>query len=426
MNNASIIVQSISSFGLRALVPQHASSARSLPPVISRVVFASWRSFPCCSLSDTRWASSQGFVRKGLSCGLRTGDNKLQELGKLPFSTSIVRQNQAPLSESVTSAPSPKFTVHGTAKKEDVPEEHLAGLKNLSGKQIYDILGPALKRNEGNELLREIQVRRTTGFLDRKVDFPGLSATHTAKALSWLRANYPVDEDAAIIRRIEAEEKAEQDRLEAPYTPQQNIGQKDVYGESALESIRKHYESEAAKSSADEIRDVNKNTSLVQKPSERAVLDHPPEFVHWVQKYKDRARLTTYPEPPVMSKTARLLPSTMFCAVVISLCIIFAQNYVPPLGKARFFPDVPPAAATVLVIIAMNVTVAVMWRTPPMWRTLNQYFLMIPAIPKAFSILGNVFSHQSPAHCFGNMFVLWFVGTRCKYYHPLIAIYLYM
>ena len=305
-----------------------------------------------------------------------------------------------------------------------MPKAHLAGLKDLSGKQIYDILGPALKRGQGNELLRELQVQRTTGCLDRKVNLPGATATLIAKALSWLRANYPVDEDAAIIRRIESEEQAEQDHLKAPYAPQQNVDQKDLYGESGLESLRKHYESEPAKSPADKVREGSKDTSLVQKPSERAVLDHPPEFVEWVQKYKDRARLSTYPEPPVMSKTARLLPSTIFCAVLLSLCIIFAQNYVPPPRKARFFPDLPPAAATVIAIIAINLAVTVMWRIPPMWRTLNLYFLMIPATPKAFTILGNIFSHQNPAHCFGNMFVLWFVGTRCKCYSPLIPIYL--
>ena len=306
-----------------------------------------------------------------------------------------------------------------------MPEAHLAGLKDLSGKQIYDILGPALKRGEGNELLRELQVQRTTGCLDRKVNVPGSSATVVAKALSWLRANYPVDEDAAIIRRIESEEQAEQAHLKTPYAPQQNVGQKDLYGESVLESVRKHYESESAKSQADEIQEGNKDTSLVQKPSERAVLDYPPEFVEWAQRYKDKARLSTCPEPPVMSKTARLLRSTIFCAVVVSFCIIFAQNYVPPPRKARFFPDLPPAAATVIALIAMNFAVTVMWRIPAMWRTLNLYFLMIPATPKAFTILGNMFSHQNPAHCFGNMFVLWFVGTRCKDYSPLIPIFLY-
>ena len=425
MNNASTIVQSISSFGLRALVQQHASSTGSIRPVISRAVCASWPSFSCCSLSNTRWGSSQGFVRKGLSCGLRTGNNRWQELGKLSLSTSTVRKEQAALSKSATSAPSRRSTILGEVKKNDVPKDHLAGLKDLSGKQIYDILGPGLKRSQGNELLRELQIQRTTGFLDQQVNIL-CSKTQKAKALSWLRANYPVDEDAAIARRIEAEEQVEQERLKTPYTPQQNVGHTDLYGESTLESIRKHYESLPAKSSADEIHNANKDTSLVQKPSERAVLDHPPEFVDWVQRYKDRARLSTCPEPPVMSKTARLLPSTIFCAVFISLCILFAQNYVPPPRKARLFPDVPPAAATVIAIVAINLAVTVMWRLPPMWRALNQYFLMIPATPKAFTMFGNMFSHQNPAHCLGNMFVLWLVGTRCKSYSPLMSIYIRM
>jgi len=79
----------------------------------------------------------------------------------------------------------------------------------------------------------------------------------------------------------------------------------------------------------------------------------------------------------------------------------------------------PPAAATIISLIFANSAVLLLWRFPPAWRFLNKYFLSVPGYPAAMSVLGNVFSHQQVKHLFGNMLVLWFIGTRCT---PLSSI----
>lgn len=78
-------------------------------------------------------------------------------------------------------------------------------------------------------------------------------------------------------------------------------------------------------------------------------------------------------------------------------------------------PNVPPAAATAMGLIGANVAVFVLWRAvPPAWKFLNKFFISVPLYPYALSTLGSVFSHQSLRHLGANMFILWFVGTRCK------------
>ena len=46
---------------------------------------------------------------------------------------------------------------------------------------------------------------------------------------------------------------------------------------------------------------------------------------------------------------------------------------------------------------------------------MNKYMTMIPAYPRAFSALGNVFSHQSIKHLAVNMAYLMTVGVWCKF-----------
>ena len=109
----------------------------------------------------------------------------------------------------------------------------------------------------------------------------------------------------------------------------------------------------------------------------------------------------------------RLGPSAVVTLVVVGLSILFAQNYVPPPKSARLWPDMPPAAATVIGLIIANSIVLVAWRFPPAWRALNKYFLSTPVYPSAVSMVGNSFSHQQVKHFLGNMVVLWFIGTKC-------------
>ncbi|MCJ1399915.1 hypothetical protein MMC11_003118 [Xylographa trunciseda] len=228
-----------------------------------------------------------------------------------------------------------------------------------------------------------------------------------------------MDEDAAIMRRIEEEARESDAELLANaerigiYKPQEN-SETSKYGKSGLDSIREHYENQPIKSQADEIRNASSDSAMIQHPHGRAVLARRSESAEWVKRYKEKAKLEDldFSDVSWTTKVVRLLPSTVFVLAVIWFCLLLAQNYVPPPKQARLWPDMPPAAATIITIILINATAVVFWRAPPMWRFMNKYFLLIPARPRVWSLLGNTFSHQSPAHFFGNMLVLWFIGTR--------------
>jgi rhomboid-like protein len=230
-----------------------------------------------------------------------------------------------------------------------------------------------------------------------------------------------MDEDAAIINRIIKEDR----QAEAPiiadtkcYTPQYNVESKS-HGQSQLEIIREHNEAWVEikavkfKNQADEINNLAPNPAFIRHPKGRAVFARRTQAAEWVKRYKEKALLSKLSEPPEMSKMARILPSSVFCLLFTVSCILFAQCYVPPPRRARLWPDIPPAAATCFGLIGANCVVAMLWRLPPLWRLFNRYMLLIPATPKAFSVLGSTFSHHEFLHLSGNMAVLWFVGTKC-------------
>ena len=116
-----------------------------------------------------------------------------------------------------------------------------------------------------NTLLKFLHSRRVNGTLD--LEFPTklskqLKAYPSAfdDALAWLRQEYPIDEDAAIIRRIEREEAGQgNEELIARaenlglYKPQSGtygakLGEEgDIFGESELQRLRRENELEAEK-----------------------------------------------------------------------------------------------------------------------------------------------------------------------------------
>ena len=105
---------------------------------------------------------------------------------------------------------------------------------------------------------------------------------------------------------------------------------------------------------------------------------------------------------------------------MILLCVTFSENYTFPPRSARLWPDVPPAAATIMGIIGVNAMVFLAWKVPPLWRTLNKYFISVPGYPFALATIGNVFSHQQFFHLAMNMAVLWVVGTRRTLSHHFL------
>lgn len=276
----------------------------------------------------------------------------------------------------------------------------------LSRAEINAIFGPKVDRKDGNDLLKRLQDQRHQGTLDQKLPY---SDALIGKGLTYLRAKYPVDEDAAIIARVDREADGEfrlpQTNIEeSPQAVSQfdklrreNTNKREVEKANQQTEQQKGLTEETPK--ADRRVTVRDGTALVQIRPE-------PE---WVQRYRDKAQMQELPE---MSTWARLLPCGLVTVAVVTLAVLFAQNYRQPSRKARVWPDLPPAAATVITLIGVNVAVFVLWRLPPLWKFLNRNFLVVPAYPHSISMLTACFSHQSFTHLLANMIPLWLIGTR--------------
>ena len=301
-------------------------------------------------------------------------------------------------------------------------QKHSNRFQDLPLNQLKTIFGTAIQKSTGNNLLTTLQKQRITGTLDQEIDEPYVTPQLVAQGLHWLRTNYPLDEDAAIIRRIEDENRQYEEGYIADadkhkiYVPQQRAAKEGIYGKSQFEELRKENEArQIAKSrQAAEVRKAHENTEVTASAGQRSVLASNTESAEWVKRYKERAALSKMLEPPEMSLTKRLLPSTLFAVAIMVLCILFASNYTPPIREARIFSDIPPAAATVLTLMTLNITFFMMWRLPFFWRLMNKNFLLLAATPYPPSLLGNIFSHQEFLHLAANMIILWFVGTKGK------------
>lgn len=125
-------------------------------------------------------------------------------------------------------------------------------IEDLSEKEITSIFGPEIDKDEGNRVLRILHGQRLSGTLDQGLAVPIATAyvqSLVATGLEWLRAHYPVDEDAAIMARIEREQAEEERELleDATRLGILRPGTTDksrLYGPSGLDAIREHYESQ--------------------------------------------------------------------------------------------------------------------------------------------------------------------------------------
>ncbi|OAT07900.1 rhomboid family protein [Blastomyces gilchristii SLH14081] len=322
--------------------------------------------------------------------------------------------------------------------------------RDLSALELYQIFGSESQISVplGNRMLRILQARRISGTID--VDLPAdiknVVAEDTIIAgLEWLRKRYPVDEDAAILKRIEREEIAEEQKLIKRgqalglYKPQSGKFDKpiekegDVYGKSILQETREANERKnkldderrrrewlegEAKDREKLKRSIQKNMEL-RKFEEAAVMEAKPRAdpdvrpaLAWVQKHHLRATAKDL-DTSKLSKASRILPSLCITLLTIGLCCVLAENYEPAPRQERLMPNTPPAAATVIGLIGANVLIFAMWRAvPPAWRMLNRYFISVPLYPYSISIVGSIFSHQQFRHLGANMLILWFIGTR--------------
>ncbi len=138
------------------------------------------------------------------------------------------------------------------------PSELAFRRSDLRPYEVKTIFGSAgLTPGLANALLKVLHAQRVNGTLDLELpaklrkqlkDVPRV----TDDALAWLRREYPIDEDAAIMRRIEREDAGQGNeelisRAESLglYKPQSGtygakLGEEgDIYGESELQKIRK-------------------------------------------------------------------------------------------------------------------------------------------------------------------------------------------
>ncbi|KAL9597278.1 MAG: hypothetical protein Q9219_005259 [cf. Caloplaca sp. 3 TL-2023] len=246
--------------------------------------------------------------------------------------------------------------------------------------------------------------QRLAGTIDKAI--PG-SQKHKKRALVWLRKNVPFDEDRAIRQRLEREEKA-------ALQPQGQQKGGNVYGESVLEQMRKEIMANQERERRE--REVRSKIEAKEVPlsPEQALVRRREESARFIQKWRDYAKKDELSSVPQMGFIQRVGRPTLLSFAVISLSVMFAQNYSPPSEAARLFSSVSPAAATIGVLIGLNCLVWFGWRLLFLRRVMNRVFVLVPAYPWTSSMIGSLFSHPLFRHLAINMFALCFVGNNCK------------
>ncbi|OTA56418.1 rhomboid-domain-containing protein [Hypoxylon sp. EC38] len=316
--------------------------------------------------------------------------------------------------------------------------------EDLNQREVNQIFGPHLPAQQANKLLRILHGRRVAGTLEDpnlQVNTAHFRKADKAKALEYLRTNIPVDEvinaglraedELKYLEEQEQERKAgEQSEGTGPHGPPSDIVAKKVevpmgriprpsksdspYGIGAFDRIRARNiakrEAEE-KRLAEEQKKREEEEALGNIGTLQTEFQKPKELSPFMKKWVERAT-SDIKEPPKMKTWERLLPSVAMTILVLAGCAAFAVTYTPPRHSSRLWPDIPPAAATCLALIGINLTVWVAWRLPPLWRLLNRYFIMVAATPRPFQLVGAMFSHHSFSHTILNMIALWFFGTR--------------
>ncbi|KAK1776165.1 hypothetical protein QBC45DRAFT_420222 [Copromyces sp. CBS 386.78] len=320
----------------------------------------------------------------------------------------------------------------------------------LAAGEVLRLFGPAMATHEANKLLKILHGRRVAGTLDDPV-LQVNTAAYTVKdkrtALDYLRKNIYVDEVvnaglraedelAALEKQQEEGDQAQteegditkkvgyksrfkmyQDDTEGVDEPEKNkAAPPSVYGKSAFDAIRARNEAiwkEKLKKQEEERKKLEEEYKNGKAGPLAKAEDAPKREVSAKRKEWEQWAMSDLKEPPKMPAWKRLLPSTVFVALLVAGFLTYSQLYVAPSRENRLWPDCPPAAATVAALIGANVLIWFLWKIPVMWKPLLRWFLISPATPKAFSMLGAVFSHQVVwGHLIVNMPMLWFFGTR--------------
>lgn len=301
----------------------------------------------------------------------------------------------------------------------------------------------------GNRLLRVLHGRRTDGTLDLPLpadleselqDFPDA----VEDGLHFLRSAFPIDEDAAILARIEREEDPkEKDNPSELMQRGQDLGlyrgpqsghfhaelserEGDVYGRSELDRMRAENLAEAEREEREMQEQIDMQQAKAQEEQTKALAQRPDqgltsaqevrppnEFEKWRLKARNRAqsKLTIdSPEIAQQSTLKRLMPSFILVSVLTTGCYLLSQYWERPKQSERFMPTVSLSWATISTIIGLNITVFLAWRWPGCWTLLNKFFITVPGYPYALGLLGSMFSHQTLSHLAMNMVPLAIFG----------------
>ncbi|KAL8827236.1 MAG: hypothetical protein Q9191_003306 [Dirinaria sp. TL-2023a] len=333
------------------------------------------------------------------------------------------------------------------------PSDQAPELPTLSSEKLQKIFSQQFDPEEGNQILEEIQEARIQGKLDEGIR--GVPQSTVAEGLAWLRTAAPLDEDAAIIARLDREDQEQSQEFiaravklgiyspqladelsnqpiqssgDAPlvYIPQQNAAENARYGKSAFDELRKRNKRRQ------ELREKRQQLAE-ERERKRAVKLGLPATVEEKRVAQEQRRLVKLEEVrrskdeyveatrnvfgsgldswPAKKTWQRLWPSFALTLGILGFSALFATYYVTPPDSARMFPEIPPAQATVGALIAFQFVIFCAWHTTVSQRFLYRNFVSLPGAPRLSGLLGNTFSHQTFSHLISNMGILYFFGT---------------
>ncbi|KAL9109424.1 MAG: hypothetical protein Q9227_005931 [Pyrenula ochraceoflavens] len=410
-----------------------------------------------------------------------------REAGRLRYFSAARQLNATPRSTPSSKASSKNRAVKNSPQKSQASpaSDDLSGqvrfrATDLSPSEVQRVFGrKSPPPTVANHLLRTLQYRRLAGKPELDLP-PALQiidkqyTTAVEDGLRWLRKTYPVDEDAAIMARIEKEEENAVTQVAQSTTPNPKLleravklglykpqdgnfgaerGPNDsVYAEGVFDRIRKQKKKEKAEQEAkwketeqaklqkeidagrmgpmelapaSTYRDIRmaRYGNALQRFSERSN--------EWARKHIERATSNlTLDSPEVVEPTfiQRLFPTFLFASALTVACYFYAQIFGNPQASQRLFPQFSVSESTLFSILGINVAVYLLWNFfPPAFRLLNKYFLHVAATPTVLSSLGSTFSHMEIFHLFANMWGLFIFGPPLHEYlgrPTFLAVYL--
>lgn len=316
--------------------------------------------------------------------------------------------------------------------------------RDLTPAEVLKIFGGKIKPDFANSLLRIMHGRRVAGTLEDPAYTPNtahFTSQQRETALRYLRETIPVDE--TMNKGLRAQDELEQ--LEKEIAGMEDGGKQAPAPEAAAQTSEADAkEPEAPKeepvpepevaprgntaygiSELDRIR--ARNMARIKAEEKRIEEEEKAKgepVAGTLEAYVDRGAMSPQMEkwqaqgssgieaPPPLSTFDRLAPSVTFAALVIAGLVGWAAMYEAPDDFDRVFSDLTPEFATVATLIGINLAVYACWKIPPLWRVMNNYFMLVVGMPRPITVVTAIFSHQKLGHLALNMAVLYYVGSR--------------